>query len=166
MKPAVPRRRPSPPASPTSPGPRPRRPAVLSAAVQASVQAAVAAAALLWAAQPAGAQGAVPVTLRHDLFSRPRPEAAPATGTPLPAAGGAALAADAPVQAPTPPWRPPLRALVVAGARSMVLIGATVVELGGSLDGYRLQSVDEDGALFIKGRQRVTLLMGRNREGE
>jgi hypothetical protein len=99
---------------------------------------------------------ATAVSLRHDLFSRPRPAAAAA----------APVNATAASDAPAPAWRPRLRALVVAGVRSMVLVDATVVELGGSVDGYRLQAVDDNGALFVKGRQRVTLVMGQNMEGQ
>lgn len=70
------------------------------------------------------------------------------------------------VPAPAPAWRPALRAIVSAGERSMVKIGAVVVELGEELDGYRLVRVDEDKAVFARGRQRVALTMARERAVE
>jgi hypothetical protein len=124
--------------------------------------------ALLAATPTVALAQARPVALRHDVFSRPSLQARPlgsATPSATPTATATATATAA-SEAPAPAWRPQLRALVVAGARSMVLIDASVVELGGSLDGYRLQAVDENGALFVKGRQRVTLLMGQNKDGE
>lgn len=65
--------------------------------------------------------------------------------------------------APAAAWRPPLRAIVLAGERSMVKIGAVVVELGEELDGYRLVRVAEDKAVFARGRERVELTMARER---
>lgn len=129
--------------------------------------------------EPARADGARPgvmrVTLRHDPFSRPAmpaaappgaPTAAPtaaSTGARAAAAGAAPLAGDA---APQPEWRPRLRAVVVAGARSLALVGAELVELGGSVEGYRLQSVSENGAVFTKGRQSITLVLGEKTGSE
>jgi hypothetical protein len=56
--------------------------------------------------------------------------------------------------------------VVVAGARSLALVGAELVELGGSVEGYRLQSVSENGAVFTKGRQSITLVLGEKTGSE
>jgi hypothetical protein len=95
--------------------------------------------------------------LRHNPFNRPvSPQVVPvaAGNTGL---NAAAVAADA---EPALEWNPRLRAVVVAGARSMALVDGDLVELGGSVEGYRLQAVDEDRAVFVKGRERITLVMG------
>ena len=85
---------------------------------------------------------------RHDPFARPK------------------LAAEAPALPPPTPaaeWRPHLSAIVAAGARSMVQLDSTVVELGEEIDGFRLVSVTEKKAIFAKGRRRVELTIGNER---
>lgn len=85
---------------------------------------------------------------RHDPFARPK------------------LAAETPAipaAAPTAEWRPQLSAIVAAGARSMVQVDSTVVELGEEIDGFRLVSVTEKKAVFAKGRRRVELTIGSER---
>ena len=84
--------------------------------------------------------------LHNDVFARPTLVAAE------PAQAAASEAGS---------WRPALRAIVQAGDRSMVLVDRSVVELGGSIDGYRLVGVDHDKAVFAKGRRRVELTLGR-----
>lgn len=108
----------------------------------------VAAAALccLAAASPRAAAGNV--ALQNDVFTRPT----------LGAADPAPPAASA-----TPSWRPALRAIVQSGERSMVLVDKSVVELGGTIDGYRLVAVADNKAVFAKGRQRVELTLGKDK---
>lgn len=92
-----------------------------------------------------GAAGAAP---RHDPFARPKLAAeTPTLATPAPAAE----------------WRPQLSAIVVAGTRSMVQVDSTVVELGEEIDGFRLVSVTEKMAVFVKGRRRIALTIGSER---
>lgn len=101
------------------------------------------------------------MALRHDPFARPdltppaaRPATAvPAVSTPLSTEGDGTPSA----------WRPPLRAIVVAGSRSMVLLDRAVVAMGEQQDGYRLDAVGETSAVFVKGRQRVTLYLEKAR---
>jgi len=93
----------------------------------------------------AGMAAAADTAPRHDLFARPKlaPEAA-----------------GEPASAARSDWHPPLRAIVLAGERSLVKIGNVVVELGGEIEGWRLVRVAEDKAVFTRGRQRVALTMG------
>lgn len=100
-------------------------------------------------AWPALAQRGGGASLQHDVFSRPSLAAsAPARSAPIEVAAA---------------WRPTLRAVVVAGERSQVLVERSAVELGGVVDGYRLVAVAEGRATFVRGTQRVELTMGQTR---
>jgi len=67
--------------------------------------------------------------------------------------------------AATPPlWRPELRAVLVAGDRSMADVGGIIVKLGGEVDGFRLLEVRDRKAVFVKGGTRLTLSIDRNKE--
>jgi hypothetical protein len=67
--------------------------------------------------------------------------------------------------ASTPPvWRPELRAVLVAGDRSMADVGGIIVKLGGEVDGFRLVEVRDRKAVFLKNGTRLTLSIDRNKE--
>ena len=85
-------------------------------------------------------------TLHHDPFARPDLSASPP---------GAAASGPA-----TPVWQPRLRAVVVAGRRSLAKVDDSVVELGGEVDGYRLIQVLPDKAIFVRAGRRVELTIG------
>jgi len=86
--------------------------------------------------------------LKHNPFARP----VPAT-----AAAGIAAPASA-VAAPAAAWKPELRAILAAGARSMVNVEGTVIPVGEHFEGHRLVEVHETSAVFVNGsRKRVTL---------
>ena len=97
---------------------------------------------------PALADRASPA-LQHDLFSRPNLGASTQERTAVPVAEA---------------WRPSLRAIVLAGERSMVLVDRSMVEIGGAVDGYRLVGVTESKATFVRGGQRVELSLGRGKD--
>lgn len=97
-------------------------------------------------AAPAAAQRGGGVALQHDVFARPNLSAS-------------APDRAAPVEVDT--WRPTLRAIVLAGERSLVLVDKSAVELGGAVNGYRLVGVTESRAVFVRGGQRMELTLGR-----
>lgn len=111
----------------------------------------VAAAAVVWLSAAASPAVATDLALRHDVFSRPT----------LQALAPPVVVAPAPAPLEASPWRPTLRAIMLAGERPTVLVDRSFVELGERLDGYLLIAVGEDRAVFAKGRQRVELLLGR-----
>lgn len=90
--------------------------------------------------------------LRHDPFARPNLALAPAS---------AAQASEVPAKE----WKPQLRAVVVAGKSSMVNVEGTIVSLGGQIDGFRLTSVEERKAVFMKDGARVELTLGGEKAG-
>jgi hypothetical protein len=109
-----------------------------------------------WAAILAGAgapAAAADAPARHDPFARPN------------LSPDAAVVAPSAHSAPAAEWRPQLRAIVLAGERSMVKVGAVVVQLGDEVDGDRLVKVAEGKAVFAKGRRRVELTMGGDGAG-
>jgi len=61
-------------------------------------------------------------------------------------------------------WRPELRAVLVAGDRSMADVGGIIVKLGGKVDGFRLLEVRDREAVFVKNGTRLTLSIDRNKE--
>lgn len=61
-------------------------------------------------------------------------------------------------------WRPELRAVLVAGDRSMADVGGIIVKLGGEVDGFRLLEVRDRKAVFLKNGTRLTLSIDRNKE--
>lgn len=93
--------------------------------------------------------------LRHDPFAWPAAVRAPA---PAPMFTGTAAAVAA-TPAPAAPWEPRLRAVVVAGGRSMALVNGSVVAIGEQIDGFRLVRVQERTATFEKNGQHVELKM-------
>lgn len=89
-------------------------------------------------------------SLRHDPFARP----ALAVSSPAGAAHNSPVVQD---------WKPQLRAVIKAGSSSMVNVEGTIVPLGGTIDGFRLTSVEERKAVFMKDGIRFELTMGANR---
>jgi hypothetical protein len=61
-------------------------------------------------------------------------------------------------------WRPELRAVLLAGDRSMADVGGIIVKLGGEVDGFRLLEVRDRKAVFVKNGARLTLSIDRNKE--
>lgn len=89
--------------------------------------------------------------LKHDPFARPAPAPRPVAAAPPDAASATGAAAA--------PWQPQLRAVMVAGANSMVDIDGTLVPLGGQINGHRLAEVQEESAVLLNGRKRIKLLL-------
>jgi len=85
--------------------------------------------------------------LKHNPFARPAP--------------GAVASVAAPARAVTVPaaeWKPELRAILAAGARSIVNVEGTVIPIGEKFEGHRLVEVHESSAVFVNGsRKRITL---------
>lgn len=79
--------------------------------------------------------------LQHDPFARPL------------------LAQRPPPAAPEAEseWRPELRAIMAAGAESMVNIDGVVLRRGDEFNGYRLVEVHDESAVFVVNNRRVTL---------
>ena len=88
--------------------------------------------------------------LKHDPFVRPMLAPRPAS-----AAAGPANTVNAPV--PEPVWKPELRAIMMAGPKSIVNVEGTLVRIGEEIDGYRLVEVHEETAVFVNNGKRVTL---------
>lgn len=85
---------------------------------------------------PAQADG-----LKHDPFTLPVPAPRPEPGAPLPESV----------------WKPELRAIMVAGPKSIVNVAGTLVRIGEQINGYRLVEVHEETAVFVNNKKRVTL---------
>ena len=94
---------------------------------------------------PAQADG-----LKHDPFARPVLAPRPAPAAPVPGDS-----VKAPV--PEPVWKPELRAVMVAGPKSIVNVAGVLVRIGEQIDGYRLVEVHEETAVFVNNKKRVTL---------
>lgn len=62
------------------------------------------------------------------------------------------------------PWRPELRAVLVAGERSMANVGGIIVKIGGQVDGFRLLEVKDRTAVFVGNGVALTLSMDRDKE--
>lgn len=92
---------------------------------------------------PAQAEG-----LKHDPFARPA-----LTGTAAPLSASNANAAAEPV------WKPELRAIMLAGPKSIVNIGGMLVGIGEQTNGYRLVEVHQETAVFVNNKKRVTLTL-------
>ena len=89
--------------------------------------------------------------LKHDPFARPALVASrPASAAPVPAS-----IAKAPL--PEPEWKPELRAIIVAGPKSIVNVEGALVRIGEQINGYRLVEVDEESAVFVNNKKRITL---------
>ena len=52
---------------------------------------------------------------------------------------------------------PLLRAILVAGSKSVVNFGGVILRIGESADGHRLLAVDEEGATFSKDGKKVAI---------
>lgn len=89
--------------------------------------------------------------LRHDPFAWPAATRAPVVAAP-------AIAASA-AEPPPKAWQPRLRAVVVAGNRSMVSVEGSIIFLGEQIDGFRLVQVEERSATFSKNGVRVEVKM-------
>jgi hypothetical protein len=94
--------------------------------------------------------------LRNDPFSRPQ-LAAMASKNPAIAGLGTTTSPEA---GPLVTWAPRLKAVLVAGDRSLVNLDGTIVRLGEEVDGYRLVQVQDREAIFKKEKQRIVLKMG------
>ena len=88
--------------------------------------------------------------LKHDPFARP-------LLAPPPAAAASAPAYTARAPLPEPIWNPELRAIMLAGPKSIVDVGGTLVRIGEHINGYRLAEVHEETAVFVNDKKRVTL---------
>ena len=88
--------------------------------------------------------------LKHDPFARPVLAPRPASAAPVPA-----NTVKAPV--PEPVWKPELRAIMVAGPKSIVNVEGALVRIGEQINGYRLVEVHEETAVFVNNKKRVTL---------
>lgn len=93
---------------------------------------------------PAQADG-----LKHDPFTRPM-----LTGPAAPLSANSANAAM-----PEPVWKPELRAIMLAGPKSIVNVGGMLVGIGEQINGYRLLEVHEETAVFVNNKKRVTLTL-------
>lgn len=94
--------------------------------------------------------------LRHDPFIRPSLgiAAGPSSATTVSPAGVAPRAEEL-----APTWQSDLRGVMLAGTGSVANVGGSIVAIGESLDGWRLQQVGDGQALFVKGRKRLLLTM-------
>jgi hypothetical protein len=88
--------------------------------------------------------------LKHDPFARPVLVPRPASAESVPG-----ISVKAPV--PDSVWKPELRAIMVAGPKSIVNVAGALVRIGEQIDGYRLVEVHEETAVFVKNTKRVTL---------
>lgn len=86
------------------------------------------------------------LSLRHDPFARP--------------ALGALSVGDAKsavAEAPPPPWRPQLTAVMIAGKDSLATVDGAIVRLSEQISGHRLVQVRDRQAVFQTGSQRTVL---------
>jgi hypothetical protein len=88
--------------------------------------------------------------LKHDPFARPVVAPRPASAATVP--GNTVMA-----PLPEPVWKPELRAVMVAGAKSIVNVDGALVRIGEQFKGYRLIEVHEETAVFVNDKKRVTL---------
>jgi hypothetical protein len=88
--------------------------------------------------------------LKHDPFARPVLAPRPASVSSVP--GNSVMAPVA-----EPAWKPELRAVMVAGPKSIVNVAGALVRIGEQINGYRLVEVHEETAVFVKNTKRVTL---------
>lgn len=85
--------------------------------------------------------------LKHDPFARPV-----LTGSAAPL-----LANTTKPPLPEPLWKPELRAIMLAGPKSIVNVSGVLVGIGEQTNGYRLVEVHEETAVFVNHKKRVTL---------
>ena len=97
-------------------------------------------------------------TSLRDPFTRP-------ASRPISARGLGAMASDV-----SPATLPELRAILLAGSKSMVNLGGTMVRIGEAIDGYRLLRVSQRQAVFSKDGTNIALSLDRsnndNNEGK
>jgi hypothetical protein len=92
--------------------------------------------------------------LKHDPFARP-------VLAPLPASAASMPGNSAKAPVPDPVWKPELRAVMVAGPKSIVNIDGALVRIGEQINGYRLVEVHEETAVFVNDKKKVTLSLRR-----
>lgn len=88
-----------------------------------------------------GVAGAQVDNLKHDPFVRPMP----------------ALLSTSAMQASESESKPELRAIMAAGADSIVNLEGVLLRRGEQFNGYLLIKVHEGSAVFVKNNMRVTL---------
>lgn len=88
--------------------------------------------------------------LKHDPFARP-------VLVQRPASVGSVPGNSVKAPGPEPIWKPELRAVMVAGPKSIVNVAGALVRIGEQINGYRLVEVREETAVFVKNTKRVTL---------
>ena len=92
-------------------------------------------------------------TLKHDPFARP---ALAALQRLKPQAQSAAA-----ISAQEPVWNPELKAVMLAGAKSMVDVDGQMVGIGEEIHGHKLLEVRDGEAVFIKdGKRRIVAMRG------
>jgi hypothetical protein len=82
-------------------------------------------------------------SLKHDPFARPVLAPRPTSTTPESESE----------------WKPELRAVLVAGPKSIVNIEGALLRHGDQFNGYRLVEVHEESAVFVNNNKRVTLTL-------
>jgi hypothetical protein len=88
--------------------------------------------------------------LKHDPFARPVLAARPASAAAVP--GNSVK-----TRLPEPVWQPELRAIMMAGPKSMVNVAGVLVRIGDQINGYRLVEVHDETAVFVNNKKKVTL---------
>ena len=78
----------------------------------------------------------------------------------------AGSAAASPASTDSAPWKPVLRATLLASEDSLVDLGGVLLSVGESHRGWRLLEVGEFEATFERQRERVTLPVARVEDGE
>ena len=116
------------------------------------------------AAAGAVAQATAPRKLAHDPFDRAvvqqllrQAESKSAAAGSAANGTGAAAAAAAQVSV----LKAELRAVMAGGVRPLVNLGGTILGIGDSVDGFRLEEVRERSAVFVRDGNRVELPLGR-----
>jgi hypothetical protein len=66
----------------------------------------------------------------------------------------------------TPESGPVLRAVLAAGSKSLVNFGGVILQIGESASGYRLLSVEEDGAIFSRDGEKVVFSLYKQEQAE
>ncbi|OIQ96189.1 hypothetical protein GALL_218180 [mine drainage metagenome] len=85
--------------------------------------------------------------MKHDPFARP---VLTVPGTPL-------LANMIKTPVAETIWKPELRAIMLAGPKSIVDVSGVLVRIGEHINGYHLVEVHEETAVFVNNKKRVTL---------
>ncbi len=107
--------------------------------------------AALLACAPGLAHAQADTPLKHDPFARPT-QAALQQLKPQPQNAGAISAQES-------AWNPELKAVMLAGAKSMVNVDGQMVGIGEEIHGHKLLEVRDGEAVFITGGKRRTVAM-------